>query len=324
MKRYFKVYDPKLDSLVNSVPAVLKHARSESTNKKYEGYFKKWINWCKQFREISPMPTKEQYVVLFIVSCVQQDKSFSVIESTIMAIKYFHAISGHQFVQTSILKYALEAAKRLVGKEAKKKEPITVDMLKLMIKTLSARKDSLKALRLITILIVSFTGFLRFSECQNLRRSDLFFTTHAMIFIEKSKTDVYRHGHWLCLARLKSHFCPVRALESYCTKIKENSNSNNFIFRALTSKHKLRKANKAVSYSTIRNEFKAIVNVLGFDKRLYGLHSLRSGGVSTAANLGVKDRLLMKHGRWKSHNVKNRYISESIKSLLYVSRSLGL
>ena len=325
IKGCFQVCDQKLRSLVDSVPGVLKHARAENTNKKYECYFKQWISWCNQFREIKPLPTQEQYIVLFVIAGIQQGKSFSVIESTIMAIKYFHSISGFQLTQTPLLKHALEAAKRLLGRNPKKKEPVTVDMLKLMIKTLSMGKNSLKALRLITILIVSFTGFLRFSECQNLRRSDLkFFTTHAMIFIEKSKTDVYRSGHWLCLARLKSGFCPVQTLELYCKRINEGSNSHNFIFRALTSKQTLRKSNKTISYSTILKEFKAIIDVLGFDKELYGLHSLRSGGVSSAANFGVKDRLLMKHGRWKSQNVKNRYISESMNSLLLVSRNLGL
>ena len=37
----------------------------------------------------------------------------------------------------------------------------------------------------------------------------------------------------------------------------------------------------------------------------FSLHSLRSGGATTAASFGISDRLFQKHVRWKSENVKN-------------------
>ena len=39
---------------------------------------------------------------------------------------------------------------------------------------------------------------------------------------------------------------------------------------------------------------------LGLDPKRFGLHSLRSGGASAAANAGVPDRLFKRHGRWRS------------------------
>ena len=192
------------------------------------------------------------------------------------------------------------------------------------------QKPSLKNLRTKIILLLSFAGFLRFSECQNLRRSDIkIFRDHAMLFIEKSKTDIYREGHWLFLARLNSDLCPVSNLEHYLRNTRIDSDSNEFIFRSIkTSKRKnfesLRRSNKPISYSTVRDEYIGLLKNMKLNPRNYGLHSLRSGGVTAAANLGVSDRLLMKHGRWKSAYVKNRYISESIESLLFVSSNLGL
>lgn len=325
IKQSFQVNDPELQALVYLVPGVLNCSRANNTITKYECYFKQWVNWCNRFQEIVPLPAKIQHIILFIVASVQQAKSYPVIESTLMAIKYFHSVSGHALKHSKMLEHVLEAAKRLVGKSAIKKEPVTVDMLRRMVKVLSTSKNNLKSLRLTTILLTSFAGFLRFSECVNLRRSDIkFFATHAVLFIEKSKTDIYRVGHWLHLARLDSDLCPVNALERYCRKIKEQSNSDNFIFRALTSAHKLRRINKSISYSSIRDQFKTILSLLGYNKALFGLHSLRSGGVTAAANLGIKDRLLMKHGRWKSANIKNNYISENLGNLLFVSKNLGL
>ena len=43
---------------------------------------------------------------------------------------------------------------------------------------------------------------------------------------------------------------------------------------------------------------------LGYPKNLFGLHSLRAGGASVAANAGVSDRLFKRHGRWKLIKLK--------------------
>ena len=46
--------------------------------------------------------------------------------------------------------------------------------------------------RLMMILVLSFMGFLRFSELSNLKRSDVIIhNTHMSILIEKSKKDIY-------------------------------------------------------------------------------------------------------------------------------------
>ena len=60
-----------------------------------------------------------------------------------------------------------------------------------------------KNLRLMMILVLSFMGFLRFSELSNLKCSDfILHNTQMVVFIENSKTDIYRKGHWLHLAKL--------------------------------------------------------------------------------------------------------------------------
>ena len=68
---------------------------------------------------------------------------------------------------------------------------------------------------------------------------------------------------------------------------------------------------------------KTLANIALAPKK-FGLHSLRSGGASVAANLGVNDRLFKKHGKWKSDKVKDSYIHGGIESKLSVSRNLGL
>ena len=47
-------------------------------------------------------------------------------------------------------------------------------------------------------------GFLRFSEVNNLKCSDIILKeTRMSVFIEKRKTDVYREGYWIHLSKLQ-------------------------------------------------------------------------------------------------------------------------
>ncbi len=74
----------------------------------------------------------------------------------------------------------------------------------------------------------------------------------------------------------------------------------------------------------MRELFLAKLRELGFDPKLFGLHSLRSGGASAVANAGVPDRLFKRHGRWRSETAKDGYIKDSPKALMSVSESLQL
>ena len=86
----------------------------------------------------------------------------------------------------------------------------------------------------------------------------------------------------------------------------------------------LRRENKKLCYSTSRDILLNKLDSLGFDKKIYGLHSLRSGGASAAANAGITDRMFKRHGRWKSETAKDGYVKDSLESRLRVSLSLGL
>ena len=93
-------------------------------------------------------------------------------------------------------------------------------------------------------------------------------------------------------------------------------------FRKATSTYSLRST--GVSYSRTREIVLQAFVELGYPKNLFGLHSLRAGGASAAANAGVGDRLFKRHGRWKSDQAKDGYIKDNLESLLSVSKSLHL
>ena len=64
--------------------------------------------------------------------------------------------------------------------------------------------------------------------------------------------------------------------------------------------------------------------MIGLNSKMFGFHSLRAGGVTAAANLGVSGCLFQKYVWQKSERVKSEHVHENIPVLLQVSKNLGL
>jgi len=78
-----------------------------------------------------------------------------------------------------------------------------------------------------------------------------------------------------------------------------------------------------LSYSSARKLFLRMVKSIGLESS-YGLHSLRAGGASQAAKVGIPDRHISSLGGWRSASSRNCYIQEAKASRLATSRLLGL
>ena len=97
----------------------------------------------------------------------------------------------------------LEAARRISNKPLNRKIPITAENIKKIYKQFREEKKkkncSLFHLRtlMLLIIVIGFAGFVRYSEMADF----VFQETHLEIFIEKSKTDIYRDGLFLFLAK---------------------------------------------------------------------------------------------------------------------------
>ena len=174
------------------------------------------------------------------------------------------------------------------------------------------------------MLFLAFNGFLRFSELSKIKYSELeFHDTHLKLYIPSSKTDMYRMGKWVHIARNGTEMCPVKILKAYLEKAKINDEANgSFIFRALTkSKYNesLRKNNTPLSYTRVREIVLDAVRCIGLDPSRYGTHSLRSGGASCVANAGLPDRIFKRHGRWRTDHAKDMYVQDDLNNLLSVT-----
>lgn len=320
-----------LKDLVSVVPELVQKCKAHSTVQKYSYGFCRWKNWVIQnsLGENNIFPVNPFHLSLYLAFLAKTNCTVGSVTDAFYSIKWAHDMAGlpSPTDQSSLVKNVFEGAKRTLSHPVKKKEPMTASVLQSVYNAVF-QSDNLYSLRLLTMVILSYCGFLRCGEVLCLRRSDIQIrSTHAEIFIEHSKTDIYRDGAWVILSRLDSRLCPVRNLHIYFEAASIMDDSEEYLFRNVTKtkdKYMLRKANVPMTYSRFRELFIEHFSPHVPNIRNYGLHSLRAGGATSAANNGIPDRLFKRHGRWRSETAKDGYVKDKLTDLLSVSKNLNL
>lgn len=190
----------------------------------------------------------------------------------------------------------------------KKKQPITANILKRLCLRFGCHKANLAELRFLAMSLLSLAGFLRFDEVSKIHICDVTIgKQHIEITIPSSKTDVYRSGKSVIIAKAHQLTCPVDNLQNFLRRanIVLSRDCNLYMFRRLQKEKRWGRAlndkNIPVSYTRARED----LTLAGFDSHSYGLHSFRSGCATAAANNGGIDRLFKRHGRWRSETAKD-------------------
>lgn len=301
------------------MPSIVKSGKSDSTLKKYDVYFSKFKTWCSKYN-LDHLPASVTTISLYITFLIQSHVSTSVLNSAYYSIKWEHDMNLYEEIfRDKFLKLILDGGTRILAKPVNKKCPITVDILKEVVLKHGISND-LKDLRICCLMLIGFAGFLRFDELSHIQVKNIsIFNTHVEIKIEKSKTDIYRQGNVVVISRTETQYCPVVMLERYLREAHLDLESDQFIFRAVTffkstNKTVLCKQNKPISYTRTREIVLEVLDQLGYDKKQFGLHSLRSGGATAAASNSVPDRLLKSHGRWRCEHQRMDIFKNPLKT----------
>lgn len=321
-----------LSAAVSEIPRIIKSGKSEKTNKLYDAYFQKFKKWCAG-NGVSYLPASVSTVAVFLSSLVQQAVSDSVLSAYFYSIKWNHdANICTNPCETKILQLIMEGGKRILCKPVQKKEPITPEILEKLVNKYGNDnvKNDLSCVRICTMFLVAFAGFLRFNELSNLRVKNVnFHDLYMSLHIEKSKTDVYRRGNDVIISCTGNKTCPVFWMKHYLKLTGLAEKPEDYIFRSIrffksVKGYSLCSINKPISYTRAREILFEVLSSIGLDCKKFGLHSLRSGGATSAASNDVNERLLKIHGRWKSDLSRDTYIKDSVVNQLKVTKNLSI
>ena len=319
---------PDLGELIST----LLKSKADSTTKRYRKEILKFIEYCN-FSGVRPVPPfPVTFIVAYLFKVYKSSSSYASLVMTHAALKWFHSFglsNSANPLDSSTCHNLLEAAKRDKPVSIKK-APISAEITKSIIDKFGGPSANLKDMRVACICSLGFAGFFRYDELSNIAPAHLeFFPDHLRVFVPRAKNDIYREGNYVYIKRLTSVYCPVALLERYISMGNIELSGSVSLFRPVrffksTNSYKL--YGVKLSYTRCREIFKECLKEIGVDHKLYCLHSLRSGGATSAVryNTNLSERVLELHGRWKSDTAKDMYVLEDVSKRLQVTSQLGL
>ncbi len=298
------------------------NALAPSTKRNYRSAGLRYKEFCSQFGDV-PFPPVEDVLILYVTRLALHS-SHSNIKVHLAAIRYFSIFytSDSPIHTFQRLYYLIKGVKRSQGRSRKKplRAPITPSVLIRIHTWLMASSKPLgERLMLWAALLIAFFGFLRVSEytashkmkydhLSTLTMSDVTLEVDRIrLHIKASKTDPFRDGVTLTIARNGSVLCPYQALCEY-VRVRPNGPGPLFVFpnAKFLTRYDVNKVLREATGGAVSTSS----------------HSLRIGAASTAASVGCPKWLIQCMGRWNSDCFRN-YIRVSSAMLEKTSRALA-
>ena len=210
------------------------NSKSENTIKSYFYAFKRWEQFISLHGHCA-IPAQAVQVALYLTSLLSNGSSFHPVCNAVYGIKWAHEINGLPDPTTNtFVSSVLEVSKRIAVKPNEKKEPISPDTL---IELCNMFKDSVDLLivRDLAMILLSFSGFLRYDEVSSLRFNDVkVHDNHLVLHLKKSKTDQYRQSSDVLIAKGSTVACPYSMFLRYVSLADFSSDSKTFYFARVT------------------------------------------------------------------------------------------
>lgn len=322
------MHNPELKQLTSHLPDTVLAARADSTTRKYQGVVELSKKRATE-KGLVGFPVEATEFALYLQHIGETSRSKAAVEEAVNVVSWLQCLAGQNRLvsQHPLIISIVEGFQRLLAKPKVKKEPITPAILQDIVSSLS-EEASLTDLKLAAICLLAYAAFFWFDELSKLRGRDVRFLGDRMeLNITSSKTDQYRQGATLLIARTGLPTCPVRMLERYMAAGKVELGSDKRLFRAIcvTKRGESLRASGSLSYTRMREIVMGKLCSLGYDTKKFGLHSFRAGGATAAANApGISERHFKRHEWWKSESAKDGYVKDSESNRLLVSKSLGI
>jgi hypothetical protein len=319
--------DPEIARLFSVLKAKASSSRAASTLASYARPWAHFKHWC-QSKGVSFLPAAPLTVALYLMRILEHAKSPSPVLTCSAAIFFYHSVAGLESPTSHhLVSMSREIARRSLQAGHRVKQPLLASHIRRLFQIWRYSPGvTLHELMKLTAVTLCYVGFLRFSDLMVIQWQEIrFLPTHMELFLEKSKTDQYREGRWVLIARVGGLFCPVKLVEDLLREGQYAAFGPGGLIRSTSispSKQTLRDSQP--SYTTVLHWFKDAASRLGLDPAAYGTHSGRRGGATRAANVDVPDRLFKEHGAWRSERVKDGYVVSSLQSRLSVTSCLGL
>ncbi|XP_052234247.1 uncharacterized protein LOC127846782 isoform X2 [Dreissena polymorpha] len=280
----------------------------ETTKRQYDGYIKKWINYCGQSK--NPIKPNLKHVINFLTSLFKQGLSYSALNTARSALSTFLKLCGNinihdDDILSRFMRGCFNTRPAFPRYQCIWDVNIVLDFLH------SLKTDNLAFLsHKLCMLFLLVTG----QRCQTLHSLK---TTDIQISADK-QTIVISPKQLLKHSRPGTHLRPIVLhryeggrdiciVETMCKylDITESLRQDDYLVISTVSPF------KHVSKSTISNWIKKVLTSAGIDKQ-YKPHSTRSAATSKASKGGVALDQIMAAAGWTNAKTFARFYSREI------------
>ena len=302
-------------------------SRQPSTVEKYCYSLRSFFSFCLMLNNEIVLPVDTIQAAKFLTFLRDRDMSKYTIKTALVSLKWLNCFfPGHggalDPLQDQFLSRIVDSARRNVMSVKNQKLPFSKSMIREMM--ILSTNPSLEELRDSLIPSLSFSLLLRNDELIHLSCKHMTLSEEGVKFlIVSSKTDVYRNGRVLHLARQEEGFSVYNLLLKYMSKGKLRMGENKFLFGEIVSSGHGTCIDglRSVSYKKCLEIVKKKVSGLGLNPGLYATHSSRSGAATLLAQ-NVTSLELLVSGRWADPRSLNSYVEINESRRFEMSRHL--
>ena len=278
-------------------------SRAENTIRVYRTGWAQFTAWCDEHRVIA-LPAGAETVVLYVADLAKAAKP-ATIDSRLAAISAAHRAAGHDSpTKEEAVRLVRRGVRRTLGTAQRQVRPVTVPDLRTMLQGLGTDPGGCRDRAL---LLLGFAGALRRSELVGLDVVDVTEGADGLtVRLRRSKTDQEGAGRTVGIPfGSNPATCPVRAWRAW---LELSSITEGPAFRPVDRHGHIRTARlsgQAVALVLKRHAARA-----GLDPGEVAGHSLRAGLATSAAAVGVPERIIAEQTGHKGTAMLRRYIRE--------------
>ena len=318
------------EHLRGSVQRYLHASLAPSTRCTYQAGVKHFLTFTLMHGLIGPsnplLPASE-ITLMYFASHLANTVSYETVKLYLVAVQDLHRELNFplQLTEMHRLQKVLTGIKRLTPTKRRDRFPITLTVLHSIHSYLKPKFfHNLNHVMLWAVFTLAFFGFLRSSEftCNGSFDPSVHLTcnditllpnshspSHMLVHIKQSKTDPFRQGHTLAIAKSSSPICSVMAMTSSSADIQPT-----FVC--------LRPTQTMATRNNLTTELRTVQQQCGLPANNFYSHSFRIGAATTAAKVGLPPWLIKVLGHWSS-DCYECYIRTPKCTILEVPRLLA-
>ena len=279
----------------------------------------------------NPLLPASELTLMYFASHLAQTVSYETVKLYLVAVQDLHRELNFplQLNKMHRLQKVLTGIKRLNPARQLDRFPITLQILHAIHTYFQPEySQNLDHVMLWAAFTLAFFGFLRSNEftCNapfdpsvHLTARDITLVpnshspSHMLVRIKQSKTDPFRQGHTLTIAKSTSPICSVMAMKDYLLQAQPPSSSPLFSFV---------QPGKWLTRNNLTSELRTVLKHCGLPYDKFYSHSFRIGAATTAGKAGIPSWLIKVLGRWSS-DCYERYIRTPQSTILEVPQLLA-